>query len=92
MRMSNTIIPRLAGLSAVDPSTVTGSVYIAGEKYMYARGVLPFEGKQYLVSDDQDLVINDKHVPIGAIVNGHVIALTALPPDLRQKYKRKYGV
>lgn len=91
MRMSDTIIPRLEGLSAVNPASVSGSITIAGDRYIYRNGVLNYGGQVYAVSDDNDFVISSKNVPIGPIINGILVPLTQLSPAQSAFYQRKYG-
>ena len=92
MRMSDNPVPRLAGLKAVDPTTVSGRVKIGNDTFLYAHGVLNFGGKKYLVSDDHDFVITHTGLAVGAIVNGALIHLAKLDSQTRAMVRTKYKV
>jgi hypothetical protein len=78
---------------AVDPSLVSGRVTIGNSDYLYSRGVLDYGGMVYLVSDDEDLVIESvSKKPVGSIVNGFLVPLAQLPQTQRQQILSKYGV
>ena len=90
MRMSNVQTTRLAGIGAVNPASVSGVVNIAGQPVTYQNGVLKYGGETYAVSDDHDFVISTKNYPIGAIVNGALIALAQLSTEQLAFFKNKY--
>ena len=91
MRMSGYQNTRLAGLSAVDPATVSGVLTVAGEKVPYKNGVMTYQGQIYAVSDQNDFVISSKNVPIGAIIGGVLVPIDKLTPAQSAYFQKKYG-
>jgi hypothetical protein len=89
MRMSNTLMTRLEGIGEVPD--VSGRVIIAGVSYPYRGGVLNYQGQIYAVSDDKDFIISAAHMPIGAIVQGTLVPLSALNATQAAYFKQKYG-
>jgi len=90
MRMSDTVIPRLEGLTPV--TSVDGSVMIGNERVLYRKGLLNYGGQTYLVSDAQDFIISPEGKAFGMIVNGVLTTLDKLTPTQRAFVKQKYGV
>jgi hypothetical protein len=91
VRMNGYQRQRLAGLSAVNPATVSGVVSIAGEKVSYKNGTFTYGGQVYAVSDSNDFVISAKNVPIGAIVGGVLVSIDKLTPAQATYFQQKYG-
>jgi hypothetical protein len=91
MQMSGYQRQRLAGLSAVDPATVSGVLTVAGEKVPYKNGVMTYQGQLYAVSDQNDFVISAKNIPIGAIINGVLVPIDQLTPAQATYFQKKYG-
>jgi hypothetical protein len=76
-----------------DGSPTTGQVNIAGQLYSYdATGLMTVDGKQYVISDDQDFVITTTGLPIGAVINGVLIKLSDLNILQRASVRQKYQV
>jgi hypothetical protein len=82
---------RLAGLNAVDPSTVSGVITIAGEKVAYKNGAMTYQGQLYAVSDSNDFVISSKNIPIGAIIGGVLVPIDQLTAAQSAYFQKKYG-
>lgn len=91
MRMSSTYIPRLAGLSGVDPRDISGRVMVNGEPVLYAHAIMRYKGRNWIVSDDQDFIINDLGAPVGAVINGILVPLDKMSDDQHAHFQPKYG-
>lgn len=67
-----------------------GTVNIGGNVYVYINSKLLYGGKQYVVSDDNDFVLTQDALPIGAIVNGTLYPIASLTAEQQLFFKNKY--
>lgn len=69
----------------------SGTLILDGVIYHYVNGRFTALGIPMLVSVDEDLVVNENHTPIGAIIGGKLMPMQKLDTNTIKFLKNKYG-